>query len=116
MLRYAPYSYGEADAQLHPTANAVTNARRGIMCGDRNAMLQAALEAQGIALASEVFVANEIAAGRLVKVFDAEVASPFAIFAVCLPRRLTDPVISGAIDWLVREAQQSRDAYPLPAP
>lgn len=92
------------------------NARRGIMCGDRNAMLQAALEAQGIALASEVFVANEIAAGRLVKVFDAEVASPFAIFAVCLPRRLTDPVISGAIDWLVREAQQSRDAYPLPAP
>ena len=92
------------------------NARRGIMCGDRNAMLQAALEAQGIALASEVFVANEIAAGRLVKVFDAEVASPFAIFAVCLPRRLTDPVISGAIDWLVREAQQSRDAYPLPSP
>jgi LysR family glycine cleavage system transcriptional activator len=92
------------------------NARRGIMCGDRNSMLQAALEAQGIALASEVFVASEIAAGRLVKVFDAEVTSPFAIYAVCLPRRLPDPVIAGAIDWLVREAQQSRDAYPLPAP
>lgn len=92
------------------------NARRGIICGDRNAMLQAALAAQGVALASEVFVAPDIAAGRLVKVFDVEVASPFAIYAVCLPRRLSDPVVSGAIDWLVREAQQSRDAYPLPSP
>lgn len=91
------------------------NAKRGIICGDRNAMLQAALESQGIALASEVFVANDIATGRLVRVFEAAVASPFAIYAVCLPRGLSDPVVSGAIDWLVREAQQSRDAYPLPA-
>lgn len=92
------------------------NPRRGIICGDRNAMLQAALEGQGIALASQLFVANELAAGRLTKVFDVEVASPFAIYAVCLPRRLDDPMVMGAIDWLVREAQLSGDAYPPPAP
>lgn len=92
------------------------NPRRGIICGDRNSMLQAALEGQGIALASVVFAANDLAAGRLVRVFDVEVASPFAIWAVCLPRRLNDPVVSGALDWLVREAQQSGDAYPPPAP
>ena len=92
------------------------NPRRGIICGDRNAMLQAALEGQGVALASQVFVANELAAGRLMKVFDVEVASPFAIYAVCLPRRLDDPMVMGAIDWLVREAQLSGDAYPPPAP
>lgn len=79
-------------------------------------MLQAALEAQGLALASEIFVANDIAAGRLVRVFDAVVASEFAIYAVCLPRRLGDPLIAGALEWLVQEAQHSRDAYPLPAP
>jgi LysR family transcriptional regulator, glycine cleavage system transcriptional activator len=91
------------------------NGRRGIICGDRNSMMQAALESQGIALASEVFAASDLASGRLMKVFDVEVASPFAIYAVCLPRRLNDPLISGVIDWLVREAQQSHDAHP-PAP
>ena len=91
------------------------NARRGIICGDRNAMLQAALSGQGVALASEVFAAPDLAAGRLVKVFDVEVAAQFAIYAVCLPRRLNDPIVSGALDWLLREAQQSADAHP-PAP
>ncbi len=92
------------------------NPRRGVICGDRNAMLQAALEGQGIALASQVFAANDLAAGRLVKVFDVEVASPFAIFGVCLPRRLNDPVVAGAMEWLAREAQLSGDAFPPPAP
>ena len=39
----------------------------------------------------------------------------FAIYAVCLPRRLNDPLVSGALEWLVREAQASPDAHP-PAP
>lgn len=91
------------------------NARRGVICGDRNSLLQAALEGQGVGLASEVFVASELAAGRLVRVFDAEVAMEFAIYAVCLPRRLSDPVISGVLDWLAREAAASPDAHP-PAP
>lgn len=91
------------------------NPRRGIICGDRNSMLQAALAGQGLALASEVFAAAELEAGRLVKVFDVEVASPFAIYAVCLPRRLNDPIVSGALDWLQREAAPSHDAH-RPAP
>jgi len=91
------------------------NARRGIICGDRNSMLQAALAGQGVAIASEPFAALELAAGRLVKVFDHEVPSEFAIYAVCLPRRLSDPVVSGVMDWLKREASSSRDAVPPPA-
>lgn len=91
------------------------NARRGILCGDRNAMLQAALAGQGIALSSEVFAAEDLAAGRLIKVFDVEVASPYAIYGVCLPRRLNDPIIVGALDWLQREALTSHDAH-RPAP
>jgi LysR family transcriptional regulator, glycine cleavage system transcriptional activator len=91
------------------------NARRGIICGDRNSLIQAALEGQGVGIASEVFAAGELAAGRLVRVFDLEVTSEFAIFAVCLPRRLNDPMISDALDWLLREAKASRDFHP-PAP
>jgi LysR family glycine cleavage system transcriptional activator len=91
------------------------NARRGVICGDRNSVLQAALAGQGVALASEVFAASELAGGRLVKVFDTEVAAEFAIYAVCLPRRLNDPLIAGTLDWLLREAVSSPDAHP-PAP
>lgn len=91
------------------------NARRGILCGDRNSMLQAALESQGVGIASEVFVANDLATGRLMKVFDEEVATEFAIYAVCLPRRLKDPLVSGALEWLRSEARASPDAHP-PAP
>lgn len=91
------------------------NPRQGIICGDRNSMLQAALAGQGVALASAVFAEGELAAGRLVKVFTNEVATEFAIYAVCLPRRLNDPIVSGTIDWLVREAGTSMDAH-VPAP
>src|SRR4051812_35153463 len=91
------------------------NPRRGIICGDRNSMLAAALEGQGIGITSDLFAANDLKSGRLVRVFDAEVSATFGIYAVCLPRRLSDPLISGTMDWLVREAQSSPDAHP-PAP
>ncbi|MGH8185035.1 MAG: LysR substrate-binding domain-containing protein, partial [Steroidobacteraceae bacterium] len=100
---------------LHAVGAKGVNARRGIICGDRNSLIQAALEGQGVGIASEVFAAGELAAGRLVRVFDLEVTSEFAIFAVCLPRRLSDPMISSTLDWLLHEAQASRDAHP-PAP
>lgn len=92
------------------------NARRGIICGDRNSMLQAALAGQGIAIASEVFAAQELAAGRLVRVFDQEVPSEYAIYAVCLPRRLNDPVVAGVMEWLEKEARTPLDLRPPPAP
>ena len=91
------------------------NARRGIICGDRNSMLQAALAGQGVAIASEVFAALELAAGRLVKVFDHEVPSEFSIYAVCLPRRLNDPVVTGVMEWLRNEASTSLDGVPPPS-
>ena len=91
------------------------NAKRGIICGDRNSMLQAALEGQGVAIASEVFAASELVAGRLVKVFDNEVTSEYAIYAVCLPRRLNDPMVSGVVQWLEKESKGSHDVHPPPS-
>lgn len=91
------------------------NPRRGIVCGDRNSLLQAALTGQGVALGSEVFVASELASGRLVKVFENEVTSEYAIYAVCLPRRLTDPMVSGVLAWLEKESKTSADVHPPPA-
>lgn len=91
------------------------NPRRGIVCGDRNSMLQAALAGQGMAIASEVFAASELAAGRLVQVFEQEVTSEYAIYAVCLPRRLNDPMVAGAMEWLEKESKSSHDVHPPPS-
>lgn len=89
--------------------------RRGIVCGDRNSMLQAALAGQGVAIASEVFAAADLVTGRLVKVFENEVTSEYSIYAVCLPRRLNDPMVAGVMQWLEKEAQASHDVHPPPA-
>jgi LysR family glycine cleavage system transcriptional activator len=91
------------------------NARRGVICGDRNSMLQAALAGQGVAITSAVFAAGDLESGRLVQVFSNEIRSEFSIYAVCLPRRLNDPLIASTIDWLVCEATTSPDAH-VPAP
>jgi LysR family glycine cleavage system transcriptional activator len=87
------------------------NGRKGVICGDRNSMLQAALEGQGIALAAEVFAATELAAGRLVKVFPDAVQGEFGIYGVCSPRRINDPLIAGALAWLQEEARASGDGH-----
>jgi LysR family transcriptional regulator, glycine cleavage system transcriptional activator len=87
------------------------NSRRGIICGDRNAMLQATLEGQGVGLTPEVFATSDLASGRLVRVFEQALQAEFSIYAVCLPRRLEDPIVAGALDWLVREAASSPDAH-----
>jgi LysR family glycine cleavage system transcriptional activator len=93
------------------------NARRGIICGDRNAMLQAALEGQGVALASSVFAGNDLATGRLVQVFEHEVPSEFSIYGVCLQRQAHDPLISGVLQWLQEQAQATTTGAPYaPAP
>jgi LysR family glycine cleavage system transcriptional activator len=96
---------------LEATGDKSVNPRRGIICGDRNAMLQAALEGQGVGLTPEVFASNDLASGRLVKVFEQALQAEFSIYAVCLPRRLEDPVVAGAMDWLIAEAAVSPDAH-----
>jgi LysR family glycine cleavage system transcriptional activator len=87
------------------------NPRRGILCGDRNSMLQATLEGQGVGLAPEIFVINDLASGRLIKIFEQSLKTEFSIYAVCLPRRLNDPLVAGALDWLISESAASPDAY-----
>ena len=108
-------SYHSWERWLEAAGAKDVNARRGIICGDRNSMLQAALAGQGVAVTSGVFAASDLESGRLVQVFSNTLRSEFAIYAVCLPRRLNDPLITGAMDWLAAEATTSPDAH-VPGP
>lgn len=109
-------SHGTWTRWLEAVGAKDVSARRGIICGDRNAMLQAALEGQGVAIASTVFAGTDLDAGRLVQVFSQEVASEFSIYAVCLPRRLSDPLVAGVLEWLEAEAHAIAIARKPPAP
>jgi hypothetical protein len=49
------------------------------------------------------------------QVFSNSVRAEFSIYAVCLPRRLNDPLIASVLEWLVSEAVDSPDAH-VPTP
>lgn len=81
------------------------NPRSGVICGDRNAVLEAALAGQGVGLASSVFVSRELESKRLVRPIELEVPTDYALFAVCLQRRAHEPLLASVLDWLVHEAR-----------
>jgi len=86
------------------------HARSGLVLGERNVVLQAARGGQGVALASQEFVRADLESGRLVQLFGLAIPDEFAVYAVCLPQRLDDPLIVAVIEWLQREARDTEGA------
>jgi LysR family glycine cleavage system transcriptional activator len=72
--------------------------------------LSAAVAGQGFALGLAPLVDDDLAAGRLVKPFDIELASPFGFWLVCRRDRLEEPKIAAFRSWVkdeVRRMQRS---------
>lgn len=74
--------------------------------GQANMVVQAAVEGLGVALGREPLVADELAAGRLVRPFPDSVPSDFAYYMVCPRDRLSDRRVVAFRDWLNEEAGQ----------
>ncbi len=69
------------------------------------AVLQAAIEGQGVALARSVMAHDDLAAGRLVRLFpDIAFASELAYYIVFRPERAELPKVVAFRDWLKAEA------------
>src|SRR5690606_7804417 len=79
---------------------------KGLMFGETNLALQAAIEGQGVVLSSNVLTANDIAAGRLVRLFDVDLPASGAFgYYVVAPRATWNvPKIAAFRDWLLAEA------------
>lgn len=69
--------------------------------------LQAAIEGQGVALASSVLAADDLASGRLVKPFDVRFPVEFGYFLVCPEATADAPKISAFREWLLEEAGET---------
>ena len=79
---------------------------RGLRINNSAAVLQAAAEGHGIALARSVMARDDLAAGRLVRLFPhIAVASALAYYAVYRPECASLPRLAAFRDWLMQEAR-----------
>lgn len=84
------------------------NASRGLKINSSAAVLQAAIEGRGVALARSVMAGDDLAAGRLLKLFpDVKTSSDLAYYIVNRTEHSSLPRIVAFRDWLRSEASRS---------
>lgn len=82
----------------------------GMHFSDSGLVLSAAIDGVGVALASKPLVEAEVAAGRLVVLFDIVIRRPQAYFLVIPEAVSSRPVVTAFRDWLLEEAGRMGDA------
>ncbi|ANG64329.1 LysR family transcriptional regulator [Marinobacterium aestuarii] len=66
-------------------------------------VLQAAMDGQGIALGSSVLAADDLRAGRLVRLFDVSVQAQHSYYLICTRNTLNRPDIQRFVQWIKQE-------------
>ena len=77
---------------------------RGPKFGDENLLLQAAIQGHGVAITESAIAASDIAAGRLVRLFDIAVSSGAGLYVVYPPAAILRRRVKAFRDWLLAEA------------
>lgn len=97
--------------QLWLEANGLSSERwEAGLSNDFSVILQAAVEGQGVALARDLLVADDLTAGRLVRPFSTGVCSQLNYYFVCARRRADDPDLQSFVAWLRTAMQDTLDA------
>ncbi|WP_227712020.1 transcriptional regulator GcvA [Sneathiella sp. P13V-1] len=81
------------------------DSKKGLTFNDSSMLLMAAMEGQGVALGRSTLAEQDLAAGRLVKLFDMELKGHHAYYIIFPPERINDPNIQVFREWLFEEAQ-----------
>jgi len=92
-------------AWLEKAGATAVKTKRGIRINNSAAVLQAAIDGHGVALARSVMARDDLAAGRLVRLFPMiEFTSELAYYVVYRAECSGLPRLTAFRDWLVREA------------
>jgi len=84
-------------------------ARPGLKINNSAAVLQAAIDGRGVALARSVMAHDDLAAGRLVRLFpEVRFVSPLAYYVVYRPESAGLPRLVSFREWLFKEAATQR--------
>jgi LysR family glycine cleavage system transcriptional activator len=79
--------------------------RHGTILDDTNVLIQAAIDGQGIALGSTIFVADHMQSRRLVRPFDLALENEYAYYIVCPEVHLQRPAVKAFRDWVISERE-----------
>ncbi len=74
---------------------------KGVLIDDTNVIIQMAIDGQGIAMASTLFVADHLVSGQLIKPFDIVLENDFSYYVVCPKESLEKPAVKHFRDWLL---------------
>jgi LysR family glycine cleavage system transcriptional activator len=100
-----PIGFVSWSAWLQRAGAAKVDARRGTQVNNSAAVLQAAIDGQGVVLARSIMARDDLAAGRLVRLFpDIEFASELAYYGMYRPECASLPKLAAFREWLMREA------------
>jgi len=103
-------SYGDWPMWLRAVGLPDLSARHDLRISLASMAVDAAVAGQGIALMGRVLVAEDLARGRLVRLFDTSVASDFRYYLVRSRRRPITPALASFMAWLRAESTASEDA------
>lgn len=93
------------DAWLRKAGVANISASRGLKINNSAAVLQAAIDGHGVALARSVMVRDDLMSGRLIRLFgDVRFSSPLAYYIVYRNDCAALPRTKAFREWLLREA------------
>lgn len=70
--------------------------------------LEAAANGQGVAIAAEPFIAEDLGKGKLVRLFEQRVLGPYRFHLLRLPDAEARPAVKAFCDWIKAEAQAER--------
>jgi LysR family transcriptional regulator, glycine cleavage system transcriptional activator len=85
--------------------------KRGALYQDSSNLLQAAIDGQGVALTRRSLALQEIAAGRLVRLFDVDGPSPWHYYFICPPHMLQAERVKAFRDWVFEEVGRFRKLF-----
>ncbi|GGF28845.1 LysR family transcriptional regulator [Aliidongia dinghuensis] len=73
---------------------------RTVPLGNAHIALEGAVCGQGVALGDSVIAADDLAEGRLVRLFETTIPAEHAYHVVCRPELAETPLVGGFIQWL----------------
>ncbi len=85
--------------------------KRGLHFGQTSLVIQAAIDGQGVALGDSNLVADDLAAGRLVKPFELSLKAPdaFSYFLITRLDTKDAPMVNAFHDWCLAEAKETEN-------
>jgi len=92
---------------LHSAGIDYVDPHRGPTFLSSDHAIQAAIRGEGVVLGRSALVADDLAAGRLVRPFELSLPAGLAYYVVCPPRALKRPNVKAFRDWLTAEARSN---------